>query len=180
MTDRPKLESRKTVFKGRKIGLAIEEYTRGEATFTVEVVVHPGAVVVVPVLATGEILYLEQFRPAIGEWLIELPAGTLHPGEDPPKAAVRELEEETGYRAGRVEKIGLLYPAPGYSSEILHVYVASDVSEGVPQREPHEVIRVRRATLEELMQLAEMNVLKDAKSIAALVLYKASLKARSR
>lgn len=148
----------------------IEEYEYGGSRFTIEKVEHPGAAVVVPLLEGGSVLYLEQFRPAVGEWIIELPAGTVAPGEEPRETAAREIEEEVGYRAGILEELGVILPSPGYTSERIHVFLARELVKTQARREPHEVMVVRRAPLSQLIRMVYSNVIKDAKTIAALIL----------
>lgn len=163
--------SERTIYAGRKISLQILEFLRNGKRIVVEKVHHPGAVVVVPVLK-GEIIYIEQYRPVIGRWIIELPAGTLdRPGEAAEDAARRELEEETGYRAGRLEYLGFLYSSPGVMDEVLHVYVAFELRKSCPRREDYEVIRVRSAPLRELIKAVKEGKVNDAKTVAALFLY---------
>src|SRR5690606_20871996 len=103
-----------------------------------EVVEHPGAVVVAPLLDDGRILFVRQYRYAAGRHLVELPAGTLEPGEDPAATAARELQEECGCRAGRLEPLGTFYSAPGFCTELLHAYAALDLVPAVAEPDPDE------------------------------------------
>jgi len=167
---RPVRVSAKPVFEGRKFRVLIEEYEYEGTRFRVEKVEHPGAAVVVPLLEGERVLYLEQFRPAVGEWVLELPAGTVAPGEEPEETAARELEEEVGYRAGILEKIGEVLPSPGYTSERIHVFMARKLERSQARREPHEILIVKSAPLSQLIQMVYDNVIRDAKTIVALVL----------
>lgn len=168
--------SERVVFRGRKFSVVIAEYEHEERRFRVEVVEHPGAAVIIPLLDGGEVIYLEQYRPAVGEWVVELPAGTVAPGERPEETAARELEEEVGLRAGVLEELGVVLPSPGYTSERIHVFLARELEAGEPRREPHEVLRVRRAPLLKLLEMAYRNEIRDAKTIAALILCWARLR----
>lgn len=167
---KPVKVSKKLVFEGRKFKVMIEEYEYGGTRFRVEKVEHPGAAVVVPLLEDGRVLYLEQFRPAVGEWVLELPAGTIAPGEDPRETAARELEEEVGYRARILEKLGEVLPSPGYSSERIYAFLARGLERSQARREPHEILVIRCAPLSRLIQMVYDNVIRDAKTIAALIL----------
>lgn len=139
---------------------------------TYKVFEHPGSVVVAP-LRNGKVALVRQLRPAVDAWLWELPAGTLEPGEQPLEAARRELLEETGLSAGRLEVVASFFLAPGYSTEKMHVVVARDLAEA--DRHPEEgehIAEVRWFSLEELVAMAESGQLMDAKSLAALFFLK--------
>ncbi|MEW6048801.1 MAG: NUDIX hydrolase [Bacillota bacterium] len=135
---------------------------------TYHVLEHPGSVAVVPV-RDGKVALVRQLRPAVDEWLWEVPAGTLRPGEDPLAAAARELEEETGLVAGRLERAASFYLAPGYSSERMHLVFAHDLRPGHRHLDEAEVItEVRWFDPEELERMATRGQLADAKTLAAL------------
>lgn len=140
--------------------------------FVREVVEHPGAVAVVPVLDTGEIVLVRQYRHAVAETLWEVPAGTLEKGESPERCAERELEEETGFRPGHLTKIAQYYLAPGYSTEIMHLYVASELMMAGQKCQEDEEIDVRRFSLEDALEMVRRGVVRDSKTIAALYLFK--------
>ncbi|NLN27813.1 MAG: NUDIX hydrolase [Firmicutes bacterium] len=131
---------------------------------------HPGAVAVVAV-RDGHVALIRQYRPAVERMMLEIPAGVLEPGEDPAQAAARELEEETGLIAGKLERIGGLYATPGYSAEYLHVFLATDLTEGKTAFDPGEQIdELIWATPAELTEAVRRGQLEDAKTIAALFL----------
>lgn len=136
-----------------------------------EVVEHSGAVTIVALNAEGRVLLVSQHRYPTGRALLELPAGTLEPGEDPQVCALRELEEETGFRAGRIERLGGFFVAPGYCTEYIQAYVATDLEPGTPGGDDDEDIEVRPLPLEEVLRLADSGELEDAKSLATLLLY---------
>lgn len=102
------------------------------------IVRHPGAVGVVALQPDGQVLLVRQYRHAVGKELLEIPAGRLEHGEDPRRAALRELEEETGYRARALEPLGSFYPAPGFCSEELHLFLARDLEWAGPERAAHD------------------------------------------
>ena len=110
--------------------------------------VHPGAVVVLPLLDDGRIVMIHNFRHTMEEELLELPAGTLAPGEPPIDAARRELSEETGYAAGSVEPFITFYTLPGICTERMHAFIATDLRAGEQRLEPGEQIRVEIVDLE--------------------------------
>jgi len=142
---------------------------------------HPGAVVLLPLLPDGRILLLHQYRPSIERTLQELPAGTLDRlGEPPTEAAARELEEETGHRAARLELLCRFYPSPGILTEMIWAYVASDLTRTVARPEPNERIEVEPVTLDEaLRRIGEGNIM-DAKSIVTLLFFTRSAAAPPR
>lgn len=134
-----------------------------------EIVHHPGAAGVVPLTPSGEVLLVQQFRPAIRDSLTEIPAGVLAmEGEDPLTCAARELFEETGYRHQGIEFLGGVYPSAGFSDEYVHLFVARTNAD--PQGEPEEGITLVRRPLEELVAAAGAGRIRDAKTALALLL----------
>jgi len=136
-----------------------------------EVVVHPGAVLILPVLGDGRVVMIRNQRHTVHEELWELPAGTLHTGEDPANCAGRELTEETGYTAGRIEATGWFYTSPGILTEKMYCFAAYDLVEGEQSLEDNEQIKVERLTRGAILALIQENKIVDAKSIAALLKY---------
>ncbi len=159
----------KTVFKGRllKVATATIRLPNGH-TASFEIVQHPGAVLIVPFLDKDTIVLLRQFRPVIGKYLYELPAGTLDPGERPVVCAKRELIEETGYAAGRMRMIGAIYPVPGYSTEKITIFRACDLSKTVRDVQKDEVIRFQAIRREKIRRLFAHGKIPDAKTVCAL------------
>jgi len=171
MITKPHKVSEKEIYRGRKISLKIEEYMINDVKFKVEKVEHPGAVVIIPVGEEDNIIYLKQYRAPIDKWIIELPAGTIKENEEIEETAKRELLEEVGYETDNLTLIGSIYPSPGYSSEILYIFVARNLVKSKPKREPHEILIVEKAPLKDLLDMVYENKIKDAKTIAALILY---------
>jgi ADP-ribose pyrophosphatase len=132
-----------------------------------QVVQHPGAVVIMPQLADGRLLMIAQYRFAMGETLLEFPAGTLEPGEAPLACARRELIEETGYRAEHWRPLGMIYPSPGYCDERQHLLMATGLVPEPAAADDDEVIDVKPMTVREVEQAITNGALVDAKSIAA-------------
>ncbi len=136
-----------------------------------EVVRHPGAVVLLPILDDGRVVMIENQRRTVNQTLIELPAGTIEHGEPPDQTAVRELIEETGYRAKTITKIHEFYSCPGICDELMHLYVATGLVAGEPDREATEQIENRIVTREQIKSLIAENKIRDGKSLVGLYWY---------
>jgi ADP-ribose pyrophosphatase len=130
---------------------------------------HPGAAAVVPFLDDGRVLLIRQFRFATGGEIMEVPAGKLDPGEAPEVCAARELEEETGYRAGRLERLGSIWTTPGFCDEIIHLYAAFDLTPAEQRLEPDEIIELVPTPLDEALDALSGPVV-DGKTATALLL----------
>jgi ADP-ribose pyrophosphatase len=165
----PEVLSSQEVFRGKVINLRVDEIalSRGRTT-TREVVEYPGAVVVIAVGSEGEVYLVRQWRHAIAQLLLEFPAGGLEPEEEPLFAAKRELREEAGLEAARWTSLGHFFSSPGFANEILHIFLAEDLSVVEADPDDDEDLQVVRYTLSELYQHPEQ--LEDAKSLAALLL----------
>jgi ADP-ribose pyrophosphatase len=137
-------------------------------SFTLEVIRHPGAAAVVPFLDRERIVLIRQYRFAPGRVLWEVPAGKLEPGEPPADCAARELAEETGYRAGHIERMGEILTTPGFTDECIHLFRAWDLSPGSAQREANEWMEVRDVQLADALAMVESGEIVDAKTIVAL------------
>jgi ADP-ribose pyrophosphatase len=141
-----------------------------EQTTRLDVVVHGGAVVIVPVDAEGTLWFVRQYRYPAGRELLEFPAGSVEEGEDLHAGAQRELQEEVSFSAGRLEKIGAFYLAPGYSTEFLHIFLAQDLSFAPLPGDVDEFVQAEKYTPAEAYAMALNGTLQDAKSLAALFL----------
>jgi ADP-ribose pyrophosphatase len=135
---------------------------------TKEVVRHPGAVVLLPVLSDGRVVMIENHRHSVGQTLLELPAGTIESDEPPATTAARELIEETGYHAGRLEKLHEFYSCPGICDELMHLYLATELTAGEPDREATEQIENRIVSPDEISQLISRGEIRDAKTLVGL------------
>lgn len=158
------------LFHGKVFDLRVDqiEYNSGNLGVR-EVAVHPGGAVVVPVKNDGRIIMIRQYRYPLKKMILELPAGKLEPGEDPFVCAVRELEEETGYKSDNVVKLGMIYTTPGFCTEALHIYMASDLVPGEHNREEGEYgMEVHEYTMDEIDDLIRSGELSDAKSICGI------------
>ncbi|MCX6361353.1 MAG: NUDIX hydrolase [Armatimonadetes bacterium] len=175
----PRPVDSRLVYKGRVINLTVDHLeTPDGRVLRRETVRHGGGVAIVPLTPEGDVLLVRQYRHAAGGWLTEIPAGTLEPGEEPAACAARELEEETGYTAGGLHLLGRLFLAPGYSTEVLWVYLATDLADGTVNPDDDEVITLCRAPLDTVWCSEQQPV--DAKSVAALALAREWLSIRRR
>lgn len=136
-----------------------------------EVVRHPGAVVLLPVLEGGPVVMIENHRRTVNQTLLELPAGTIENGELPESTAPRELIEETGYRAGKIVKVHEFYSCPGICDELMHLYVATELVAGAPAREATEQIENRIVARDEILPLIRSGQIRDAKTLVGLYWY---------
>lgn len=139
--------------------------------FVRDTVQHPGAVVILPILDDGRICLIRNYRVAVGQWLFELPAGTLEPGEPPIETAQRELIEETGYRCTSIQPLCQFFMSPGILNERMHAFVAKGLIEGESELEAGEQIATYLASPAEVDSLLTSGQLQDAKSIAAWLYY---------
>ncbi len=135
-----------------------------------DIVEHVGSVVILPLDADGRVLFVRQYRHATGLDLLELPAGTLEKGEAPETCARRELREETGMAAGRLEPLGGFFLAPGYSTEYMYVYLATELKVDPLEADADEFLSVERIPLAETLAMCERGEIPDAKSLAAFLL----------
>ncbi len=165
-----KLLKHEIIYDGRVFKTVVDEieYESGNRA-TREIAVHSGGAVVLPLLEDRRIIFVRQFRYPLNESLYELPAGKLEPNESPEACAKRELEEETGYRAGKIERLTSIYTSPGFCTERLHVFMATELTDGVQRLEEGELgltLKIIRA--EEAFQMVRTNQIVDAKSIVGL------------
>ena len=160
------------LFRGTRF--RVVERTQGAADgkfVSKQVILHPGAVVIVPLVDDNRVCLIRNERVAVAKTLIELPAGTLDGDEPPATAAVRELQEETGYRATRWCELPGFYMSPGILNERMHVFVAEGLSEGAPAREVGENIDNLVVPWDVALRMAESGEIEDAKSLSALLLW---------
>jgi ADP-ribose pyrophosphatase len=166
----------RNVYKGRVLTLNLEKVELPNGTTAeLEIAHHPGGATVVAVDAENRVCLLRQFRHAAGGWITELPAGKLDDREPPLQCAKRELDEEAGVSAGRWDKLGEFFSSPGVLTEVIHIYLARDLTVGAARHEQHEVLEARWLPLGEALSLATGARLQDAKSIVGLVWAQARL-----
>ena len=159
----------KTIFKGKVVTLNLETVTLPNgATVELEVVRHPGAAAIVPMKDEHTVILIRQFRLAAGGFIYEIPAGKLHPGEDPRLCAERELEEEIGYRAGAIERLETFFTAPGFTDEVMHLFKATDLTKTAQKLDHDEVLEVVEMPLEKAIAHIRDGTIRDAKTIVGL------------
>jgi len=160
------------VYNGHNIRLRVDEVVLPSGKETVrEVIEHNGAVAIVAVDIEKNILLVRQFRHAAGKELLEIPAGGIDPGETPEETARREMQEETGYAPGKLEWLGGFYSAPGYASEYLYLFLATELMPARLMAEDTEEIKLVRIPLNDVFELIRKGEIQDAKSIAGLLYY---------
>jgi len=166
-----KVLSSNYIHKGRVVNLRVDEVELADGRrSTREVVEHRGAVAIVPLLPDGRVLMVRQFRLPAGRELLEIPAGTLDPGEEPAACAARELREETGYAAARLTPLFCSFLAPGYSSELLHTYAAEDLYPDSANADDDEQLELVEVPLSKALKLISTGEVCDAKTICGLLM----------
>lgn len=167
----PRSRSVEILCRGKRFAFSKVYVDFGDRLIVRDLLLHPGAVVIIPLLNKDEIIMLRQYRPGPSKWIIELPAGTLEDGESPIDTARRELLEETGYRAGAMRMLFRMYSSPGISSEILYVFLAEDLSYEGSSHQEDEMIEVIRVGLGEAIEMIRRGEIEDGKTIASLLYY---------
>lgn len=171
MPHEPVVVNRSLIHHGRKFDYdEITVKMPSGRTVTRQMVRHPGAVVIVPVLPSGQIALVSVYRHAVGRPLLECCAGTLEAGEEPAACAARELIEETGYRAARVAPLGAFYTSPGLSDELMHAFLATGLTQVGQQLEEDEAIDVVTLTVDQVLAAMDDGGIIDGKSLTALSL----------
>lgn len=166
-----------TLMKGRAFTIRRDYLKTPDGRETkFDIIEHGGSVVIIPVDQNGNVLLVRQYRHATGLDLLELPAGTLDDDEEPEVCAAREIREETGMAAGKLVKLGDFYLAPGYSTEFMHVFLATELKADPLEADADEFLSVETIPLEEAIRMAESGEMPDAKSLAALFMAKQHLK----
>jgi ADP-ribose pyrophosphatase len=146
---------------------------------TLEMVRHPGAAAVVPLESDGRVVLIRQYRWAAAGTILEVPAGKLDPGEDPADCARREVEEETARRPGRLDRLGTIFTTPGFTDEVIHLYLARDLQTGRQRLDHDELIEVVPVPFDEVTGMTLRGEIRDAKSLCALLLAREFLAAES-
>jgi ADP-ribose pyrophosphatase len=161
---------RRVIYRGRKIDVALQSLVLADGeSSTREVVVHRGAVALVPMVDDGHVCLVENDRYAVGKVLLEVPAGTIDPGETPEQTAARELTEETGYRAGRISRVRDWFVSPGVFTEKMYLYLCEDLAPGPPEHQPDERLKPVIVPWDEAIRMAHDGTIEDAKTLLALL-----------
>lgn len=160
----------KNIFDGRIIKVRVDDVQlpNGKKSKR-EVVEHAGGVTVIPITSEGEIILVEQFRKPIEDTLLELPAGKLEEGEEPLDCAKRELVEETGYKAGKIKYMFSFFTSPGFSNEVLHLYLAEDLEPVGIDPDPDEILRIVRIKKNVIKDYINSGKIRDAKTVIGLL-----------
>ncbi|MFQ5596653.1 MAG: NUDIX hydrolase [Nitrospiria bacterium] len=159
------------IYKGDPVHLFTESVTlpNGKKT-TLEIIRHPGAAAVVPLLSDGTVVLIRQYRYAAGGFIYEIPAGKRSKGESPESCALREVEEETGYRVGTLKKLTAILTVPGFCDEVIHLYLGTNLVACVQQLDEDEVIQIIKIPIRKAMKMIVDQHIRDAKTIVALQL----------
>jgi ADP-ribose pyrophosphatase len=159
----------KRLYEGRTINLRVDTVILPDGNSAQrEIVEHPGAVSIVPVLDDGTVILVNQFRAPINRITLEIPAGKLEPGEPPENCAVRELAEETGFSAEKLEYRGTFFTTPGFSDEIMYLFIASGLKPTDRRPDFDEFLSLKRMKLQELLEMAEKGEIIDAKTLVGI------------
>ena len=162
----------RTLLETRRFAVVEKTVTRADGTnASCQFVRHGGSVAILPILSDGRICLIHSRRLTVGETLVEVPAGTREPQETPLETAGRELAEETGFRAGRLDELTSYYPSPGVLSERMWIFVAHDLTPGEPAREANEEIENLIVTWDEALAMIDRGEIRDGKTIAAILLW---------
>ena len=171
-----KLIKSEPVFQGRAFKIRRDTLKTPDGNETkFDIVEHTGSVIIIPIDADGNMLFVRQYRHAAGKDLLELPAGTRDDDEPYEDCAAREVREETGMAAGKLERIGDFYLAPGYSTEFMAVFLATELSHNPLEADDDEFLQVEKISVRDAIQMAERGEMPDAKSLAALFLARSHL-----
>ncbi len=171
MTEKTVFEE--TIYSGKVVNLKklTVELENGKTALR-EIVVHPGGACVLAKTEDNKFLTVRQFRKSAEKYMLEIPAGKLEYGEDPYDAAMRELEEETGYCCESLAKITEIYPTPGYCNEVIHIYYADKLKKGTQNLDEDEFLNVEEYTMEELLEKIKTGEITDSKTIVAVLMGK--------
>lgn len=177
--EKEKLIHRAPAFEGRMLHVFDDEVEIHGHKTTREVVLHPGASAIIPVTGDGKILFVRQYRYAVEQPLLEIPAGKLDGGEDPDTCAARELTEETGYKTEHMEKLGYVYTTPGFCNETIHLYLADHLVKSHQHLDQDEFLDVIRLPIDKVYQMVDRGEIYDAKTLAALAMARKKLEMRN-
>ena len=170
MDDQVKVVSRQRTYEGRVLNVDVDEIELpGKGRTHIETIRHPGAAAVLPFLDDERVVLIRQYRHAVGETIVEVPAGKLDGGEPPELCARRELREEIGYEAGALVPLGSILTTPGFTDEVIWLYEGRDLTLVGQELEPHELIEPFEATLEQARRMVLDDTIRDAKSVAAIL-----------
>lgn len=168
--EKPKVVSTEVIYKGKIFDVAEASIEDGDIKYKREIVKHKGSAVIIPVFADKTVALVRQYRHAAGEYLLEIPAGTLNLDEDPQIGARRELEEEIGVTAKTIEKLTEFYVSPGFLTEKMHLYMATDLTETEQNLEEDELLTIERLSFPQAFEAIKSGEIVDAKTMIGLIL----------
>lgn len=167
---KPQIVNSREIFRGKVFDVSVDTIVEGDVRYDREVVHHPGSAVIIPIFEDGTVAFVRQYRHPAVRYLLEIPAGTLDGNESPEEGAARELKEELGYTAGRLEKLSEFFVSPGFCEEKMWLFLATDLTESKQQLEADELIEVVRLPLRQALEMITDGEIEDAKTILGLLL----------
>jgi ADP-ribose pyrophosphatase len=167
---KPETLSTRSIYRGKVFEVLEADIRQDDVQYKREIVVHGGSCVIVPLFDDGTIALVRQYRYAAEEFLLEIPAGTLEKGEDPKAGAGRELEEEIGVRASKIEKLSEFYVSPGFLTEKMHLFLATSLTRTKQALEIDEILTVEKYSIVEALDLVHRGEIQDAKTIVGIML----------
>lgn len=166
----PEIISTESIYKGRIFDVSLDKIREGDVEYQREIISHQGSAVIIPVFADQTVALVKQYRHAAGKYLWEIPAGSLEKGEEAMEGARRELEEEIGVTAKKIEKLCEFYVSPGFLSEKMFLFLATDLTETKQNLEADELIEVERFTFPQAFESIREEGIEDAKTIIGLIM----------
>ena len=164
-----KILSSESIYKGKVFDVIEAEIGADGIEYKREIVVHKGSAVIIPVFPDETVALVRQYRHAAGTYLLEIPAGTLNPAEDPLEGAARELEEEIGAVGGKIEKLTEFWVSPGFLTEKMHLYLATGLTQTEQKLEEDEILTIERYSFPDAFDLIRNNEIQDAKTMIGLI-----------
>jgi ADP-ribose pyrophosphatase len=170
MQQAPEIVSSRDIYKGKIFDVIESEIRHDDVRYKREIVLHKGSAVIVPVFADETVALVRQYRYAAEKFLLEIPAGTLNAGEDPKIGAIRELEEEIGVKAAKIEKLTEFYVSPGFLTEKMFLYLATEFTETKQNLEEDEILSIERYSFPQAFALIREGEVQDAKTMIGLIM----------
>ena len=170
MSNKPEIISTKEIYKGKVFDVIEAKIRDGETEYKRQIVKHGGSVVILPIFENKTVALVRQYRHAAGKYLLEICAGTLESGEDAEKGAKRELEEEIGVTAAKIEKLNQFYVSPGFLTEKMFLFMATNLTETEQNLEEDEILTIEKLSFPEAFEKIKNGEIEDAKTIVGLIL----------
>ena len=167
---KPETLSTEPIYKGKIFDVRRDRIREGQAEYERDIIVHPGSAVIVPVFADNTVALVRQYRHAAGKYLLEVPAGSLDADESPESGAARELEEEIGFIAAKLELLSEFYVSPGFLTEKMYLFLATDLTETAQNLDEDEFVEIERIPIKVALQMVRTGQIEDAKTIIGITL----------